>query len=308
MNIIIVSRKHGQSRMIASRLVLLAVFAVMAIVIWLGYLGYQVAASEDNTVFDMESAEAWKQTLSDQQQELLQVRDYTDEQLQALTIRIAELQARLTRIDALGERLVDVAKLDKGEFDFSVPPAVGGPDLLGSEVNYQPPKFTAVLDELALRIDSREQQLDVLESLLGDRKIQADTFIAGRPIVRGWMSSRYGYRTDPFSGKIAWHDGIDFAGKDGSPIISTAAGVVTYAGKRYGYGYLVEVNHGKGYTTRYAHCKEILVSVGDIVKKGQHLAKMGSTGRSTGPHVHFEVRKDGKSLDPAKYIHRASAK
>jgi len=305
MNIILVSRRHGRTTTLATWVPGFLFGCFLVGVVGLGYLGFQFFNDSDNTVLDKKSVQAWQETLSGQEAEVAQMRQYTEEQLQALTIRIAELQARLTRIDALGDRLVSVAKLDKGEFDFSQPPALGGPNQTKGTA-FEAPDFTAVIDELADRIDNREQQLDVLESLLGSQKIESETFIAGRPIRKGWMSSRYGYRNDPFNGKIAWHEGVDFAGKDGSDIISVAAGVVTWAGKRYGYGLLVEINHGNGYTTRYAHAKEILVKTGDIVKKNQTLAKMGSTGRSTGPHVHFEVRKDGRPVDPNKYIHRAA--
>ena len=161
-----------------------------------------------------------------------------------------------------------------------------------------------VLDELSEQIDNREQQLEVLDSILGQKKITSDTFVAGLPIKKGWMSSRYGMRTDPFTGRLAWHGGVDFAGKTGSDIVSVASGVVTWASKRYGYGLLVEVNHGNGYKTRYAHCNEVVVKVGDVVRKDQVVALMGSTGRSTGPHVHFEVYKNGRTVDPAAYIHR----
>jgi len=135
-------------------------------------------------------------------------------------------------------------------------------------------------------------------------KLNADTFVAGRPIKKGWMSSRYGKRTDPFTGRLAWHAGVDFAGKMGADIVAVASGVVTWAGPRYGYGRLVEINHGNGYKTRYAHCKELNVAVGDVVRKGDVVALMGSSGRSTGPHVHFEVYKNGRTVDPAAYIHR----
>ncbi len=157
---------------------------------------------------------------------------------------------------------------------------------------------------LANQIEDREQQLATLDALMAKRKIQREIFIAGRPIKKGWMSSRYGRRTDPFNGRIAWHAGVDFAGKMGSDIVSVAAGVVTWSSKRSGYGQMVEVNHGGGFSTRYAHNSENLVKVGDIVQKGQVIALMGSSGRSTGPHVHFEVYKHGRAVDPASYIHR----
>jgi len=168
----------------------------------------------------------------------------------------------------------------------------------------KPYVLTPNLDRLAADIEAREQQLQVLESLMANRKLQQEAAIAGRPVTWGWLSSRFGRRTDPFTGRPAWHAGVDFAGKEGSDIISVGSGVVTWAGERYGYGLMVEVNHGGGITTRYGHAKEILVKVGDIVKQGETLAKMGSTGRSTGPHVHFEVRKHGKAVDPSRYVYR----
>ncbi|MBU2863583.1 M23 family metallopeptidase [Reinekea forsetii] len=304
MNIIIVSRKHGRSRMVSSWMVAPVLLFFVLTLSGIGYGGYRLLSSDEKVIIDANAVETWQGRINQQAAQLEKTQIYTEEQINALRIRLAELQARLTRIDALGERLVDVANLDEGEFDFSLPPAVGGPE--SGSVQATPPDFVDVLDELSLQIENREQQLRVLNSLLGDRKIQSETFVAGRPIKKGWMSSRYGYRNDPFNGNLAWHDGVDFAGKDGSDIVSVASGVVTWAGERYGYGNLVEINHGNGYVTRYAHCNEILVEVGDVVKKADVVALMGSTGRSTGPHVHFEVLLHGKSVDPAKYIDRVA--
>jgi len=307
MNIIIVSRRHGQTKTFANWFPFLIISFCAVVFSGAGYLGYQWGKSSDNTVFDLDSADVWSRELNNQQVELENVRNFTEEQIQALTVRVGELQARLTRLDAMGERLVSVANLGDGEFDFSVAPALGGPGTENlDEANYLPPDFMSVLDELSARIEDREQQLSVLESFLGDRKVLMDTFIAGRPIKRGWMSSRYGYRTDPFNGKRAWHDGVDFAGRDGSDIIAVAAGVVTFAGKKSGYGNMIDINHGNGYTTRYAHAKELVVKVGDVIKKGQTVALMGSTGRSTGPHVHFEVMNLNKRQDPTQFINRAA--
>lgn len=290
--------------MVSSWVLAPAALLLLILIIGVAFISYRFVMPREAVIIDVEATQEWLARIDVQSAEVSKARVYTEEQINALRIRLAELQARLTRLDALGERLVDVASLDQGEFDFSVPPAVGGPE--SEPLDYTPPDFIYVLDELAAQIDNREQQLRVLNSLLGDRKIQAETFVAGRPIDRGWMSSRYGYRNDPFSGKLAWHDGVDFAGRDGSNIVAVASGVVTWAGPRYGYGELVEINHGNGYVTRYAHCKQILVNVGDVVKKSDVVALMGSTGRSTGPHVHFEVHFNGKSVDPAKYINRVA--
>jgi len=305
MNIIIVGKRHGQSKTYslgpAARMLLLTSLCVLPFA--MGATGYFLAAHlADQGILDPVAAKAWEEDLDDQRQELQQIRQHADQELEGLTLRLAELQAKLMRLDALGERLVDVSKIGADEFDFSAVPAVGGPGTLGE--TYQAPEIQSVLDELASRIDRREQQLEVLDDLLLSNKLKADTFVAGRPIKRGWMSSRYGKRTDPFTGRLAWHAGVDFAGKEGSDVVAVASGVVTWASARYGYGQLVEINHGNGYKTRYAHSKEIFVEVGDVVRKGDTVAAMGSSGRSTGPHVHFEVYKNGRTVDPAAYLHR----
>ncbi|MCD8521103.1 MAG: peptidoglycan DD-metalloendopeptidase family protein [Saccharospirillaceae bacterium] len=305
MNIIIVGRRHGESRtytLSASARTMMFGF-LFALPFAMGVAGYWLAERlADEGILDLNAAKAWERDLNMQRQELQQIRKQTDQELEALTLRLAELQAKLMRLDALGERLVDVSDLNSEEFDFSMQPAVGGPGTLGEA--YQVPEINQVLNELAERIDSREQQLEVLDDLMSANKLSADTFVAGRPITKGWMSSRYGKRTDPFTGRLAWHGGVDFAGKMGADIVAVASGVVTWSGPRYGYGNMVEVNHGNGYKTRYAHCKDLNVALGDIVRKGDVVASMGSTGRSTGPHVHFEVYKNGRTVDPAAYIHR----
>ena len=305
MNIIIVGKRHGQSKTYSlgpvARFLLLTSICVLPFA--MGATGYLLAAHlADKGLLDPVAAKAWEKDLDDQRQELQQIRQHADQELDGLTLRLAELQAKLLRIDALGERLIDITKINADEFDFSSVPAVGGPGVLGE--TYQAPEIQSVLDKLASRIDRREQQLEVLDDLLLANKIKTDTFVAGRPIKRGWMSSRYGKRTDPFNGRLAWHAGVDFAGKQGSDVIAVASGVVTWASDRYGYGKLVEINHGNGYKTRYAHGAEILVNLGDVVRKGDVIAEMGSSGRSTGPHVHFEVYKNGRTVDPAAYLHR----
>lgn len=305
MNIIIVGKRHGQSKTYSlgpvARFLLLSSLCVLPFA--MGATGYLLAAHlADQGLLDPVAAKAWERDLDEQRQELQKIQQHADQELDGLTLRLAQLQAKLLRIDALGERLVDITNINGDEFDFSSVPAVGGPGILGE--TYQAPEIQSVLDNLAFKIDRREQQLEVLDDLLLANKIKADTFVAGRPIKRGWMSSRYGKRTDPFNGRLAWHAGVDFAGKQGSDIVAVASGVVTWASSRYGYGKLVEINHGNGYKTRYAHAAELKVNLGDVVRKGDIIALMGSSGRSTGPHVHFEVYKNGRTVDPAAYLHR----
>ncbi len=307
MKVIVVSKHHGRTRSInlGSWTRALLSVCLLGIPVGLGaWMNHEFSQKEGSDLFTEDSAKAWSESLSTQQQALQAAKQRAEEQLAALTLRMAELQARLMRLDALGERITTIAKLDKGEFDFSQPPAVGGPESMALGEAYQAPDFVQVIDQLSDQIENREQQLEILEALLAKRKIQRDVFLAGRPITKGWMSSRYGRRTDPFNGRVAWHKGVDFAGKLGSDVVSVAAGVVTWSAERHGYGQMVEINHGNGYSTRYAHNSENLVKVGDVIKKGQVVALMGSSGRSTGPHVHFEVYKHGRAVDPAAYIHR----
>jgi murein DD-endopeptidase MepM/ murein hydrolase activator NlpD len=220
-------------------------------------------------------------------------------ELDALAARIGQMQAHVTRLDALGGRLIKISKLDAAEFNFDHKPAYGGPHDPEDVVSMN---LENVLVDLSDQLDSREQQLSILEDVIMSSQLKKDSRPSGRPITKGWISSYYGKRTDPFTGKIEKHKGMDFAGKAGSEIKAVSSGVVTWAGSRYGYGNLVEINHGHGYTTRYGHNAEILVEVGDAVEKGQAISLMGSTGRSTGPHVHFEVLQNDRQVDPIRFV------
>lgn len=310
MNIIIVSRHHGESKTVtlSSKAIGMLLGVAMMLPVAVGVGTYWLLENSSNHIpLDQTAAEAWEQNLQDQQEQIETLREDTNREMDALTIRLAELQGRLMRVDALGERLVTAAELDQEEFDFAATPAVGGPEAAAvpqASASYQAPEISKAIDDLMDRILDREKQLSVLDDLIASNHMHSETFIAGRPIKKGWLSSRFGYRADPFTGRSAWHNGVDFAGKEGADIIAVAAGMVTFSGDRYGYGNMVEIDHGNGFKTRYAHCKKLSVKLGDIVSKGDVIALMGSTGRSTGPHVHFEVYKNGRGVDPASYIHR----
>ncbi|MDK1023327.1 MAG: M23 family metallopeptidase [Gammaproteobacteria bacterium] len=306
MKFIVVNQKNGRSRSFnANKLILgIAIAGLLGVPAALGYATFKLGMERAGLTADLVSR--WRQVLIDQGKDVEIAKRDAEDTLEASALRLAQLQAKIVRLDALGERLTNIAKLDEGEFDFTQAPALGGPESSEQGDPYTPPAFMDVLAQLAQDIDNRELQLSVLETLLTDRKMQRDVFIAGRPVGKGWMSSRFGRRTDPINGKLAWHNGVDFAGKQGADVISVAAGVVVHAGPLYGYGEMVEINHGGGFSTRYGHHQELFVKVGDIVKKGQIVGLMGSSGRSTGPHVHFEVYKNGRAVDPSSYIHRAS--
>ncbi len=305
MKIIVIGKRRGRTRSFTLGGWTKSLLSVCLVGIPVSLASW-IVAEKSPSILNAQTTKAWEDALEEQASKVDEATSESEQKIAALTLRVAELQARLVRLDALGDRLTKIAKLDNGEFDFSRKPALGGPEkpLEQEESNFA--EFQQNLMSLGLQIEDRQQQLATLETLIANRKILNDVFIAGRPIKKGWMSSRFGRRTDPFTGRIAWHEGVDFAGKEGSEIIAVASGVVTWSGEHYGFGYMVEINHGNGFSTRYAHCKENLVKVGDVVKKGQVVALMGSTGRSTGPHVHFEVYKNGRPVDPSSYIHRAS--
>ncbi len=304
MNIIFIGKRGRQTRTmkLASPNGVLTVFLALAILPAIMFFGGYFVAQEVAPGQDKALLNAWQVEMDVQRDEIAVARRKVNEDVDALALRLGELQTKMIRLDALGERLTEVAKLDKGEFDFSTQPAVGGPKEDSAVESMPVPEFIQTLEALDRQVDDRAQQLGLLESMLMSRSLQEETLPAGRPIKRGWISSYFGMRTDPFTGRREHHKGVDLAGKAGSEVIAVAAGVVTWAGSRYGYGNLVEVNHGNGYSTRYGHNESVLVSVGDTVRKGQALSLMGSTGRSTGPHVHFEVRFKGKTVDPKKYI------
>lgn len=283
------------------KLSLLLVGFFLVVPVSLLYLGYHLGVAHMRANPDALTKEVQSE-LAAQKIKLNKATRKAEDNLNALALRLGQLQAHVIRLDALGERLTTMAKLDKGEFDFEHPPAQGGPDSDAQSAPMQVPDFVSALNELSAELDDRGRQLSVLESLIMNRNLRAEVMPAGRPVKHGWLSSYFGMRTDPFTGRRAFHSGMDFAGKMGSDVIAVAAGVVTYAGKRSGYGNLVEIDHGNGYATRYGHNSKILVSVGQTVKKGQVIAKMGSTGRSTGPHVHFEVLINGHAVNPKKYI------
>lgn len=244
---------------------------------------------------------SWEARLAEQQESLEEVRRNARAEVDALTARLADLQGRVTRLDALGRKLINVSNIDASEFDFDSRPGMGGPTGVPGR-SYEIEELSEAIESLDERLENRERQLAVLEDVIMERELTAATIPAGEPIGKGWMSSPYGYRQDPISGKRAWHDGVDFAGRLGSPVLAVAGGVVTFAGERWGYGKLVEVTHGSGYVTRYAHALKISVEEGQVVRRGDQVAEMGSSGRSTGPHVHLEVLKNGESVNPWKYV------
>ncbi|HZP65300.1 MAG TPA: M23 family metallopeptidase [Rudaea sp.] len=222
--------------------------------------------------------------------------------LDALALKLGELEAQATRLNALGQRLAQVGKLDDGEFDFKTVPAMGGaedPNATSHPLTFD---LAGNIANLRQQFDREETELTVLEDLLLDRKVDNALLPSGYPVATGYIGSGFGERTDPINGESEHHLGIDFDAAPGTEIKAVAEGVVTWNGERPGYGNVVEIDHGNGYMTRYAHNQKNLVGVGERVHAGQVIARVGSTGRATGPHCHFEVWLNGRAVNPLTYV------
>ncbi|MEM6817332.1 MAG: M23 family metallopeptidase [Pseudomonadota bacterium] len=276
-----------------------ALLCITALVVFAG--GYTLALKHTGAVDQDELTQMRAELLEQNEQLQIAKRDAQDT-LDALAIRIGQMNAHVVRLDALGQRLTEMAGLEDGEFDFESGPPIGGPEETEFLDDMDEASLVRQLSSLDVQMEDRARQLGVLESVMLTRNLGERIMPKGRPVLGGWISSHYGTRTDPFTGKQARHKGVDIAARAGAEIRSVASGVVTYSGNRYGYGMMVEIDHGDGYVTRYAHNAENHVSVGDEVQKGQIIGLMGSTGRATGPNLHFEVLKDGKNQNPVGYI------
>lgn len=220
-------------------------------------------------------------------------------EVNALAARLAELQAEANRLNALGERLTRIGQLGDGEFDFDKPVGVGG---TGPVRDMPAGELLQGMDQLGQQFKASGAQLSVLESLLFNRKLDRDAMPSRAPVAHSYITSGFGGRADPFGGGSQYHKGIDFDANTGDPVLAVADGVVSYSGQRSGYGNVVEIDHGNGYVTRYAHNSRLMLRVGDLVRSGQQIAKAGSTGRSTGAHVHFEVWEHGRVVNPRKFL------
>jgi murein DD-endopeptidase MepM/ murein hydrolase activator NlpD len=242
-------------------------------------------------------------TLNADRAQIAQLRSQVQDKIDALALRLGLMDAHLIRLNALGKQLTEMANINSREFDFDHDPPLGGPEAgLEEAASATAPGLSAMIDELSRRIDLRDAQLSALGNVIMGRQLSAEIKPSGRPVREGYISSYFGERMDPFTGEEGIHKGIDFAADMGSDVLAVAAGVVTSVGRHTGYGNMVEIAHGKGLVTRYAHADQTLVSVGDKVQRGQAIATVGSTGRSTGPHVHFEVLKDGQQIDPMRFV------
>lgn len=306
MNIILVpSNQHGKGRnttLSQRHLVLIALVILLALPVLVGIVAYH--AQDMLSAYNADSLlAAQRREVAAQRTAVVEAKRNAEAHLNALAQRLGQMQAQMMRLNALGIRLTRMAGLDAREFNFSVEAAMGGPEKTTSVSN--PPELMDSLDHLTREIERQQERLSALENLLLDRKLNAAVTPSGWPVEGGWVSSGFGARADPFSGHQSQHDGMDIASDMGSPVLAVGDGVVSHSGDKAGYGMLVEITHESGLITRYAHTSAILVRVGDRVQKGQPIARVGSSGRSTGPHLHFEVVRHGTAVNPMRYLQQA---
>lgn len=306
MNLIFFSRREGRARHVnlAHPVTLGAVGALALGVLGIAFVLGLELGQRSGKAFSRGDATHWSQVVKAQQAEIAEMKRALQERVDALSMRMGDVNGRLIRLDALGKRLTQMANIDSREFNFDAPPPAGGPEDSEGGVAAQIPDLTNMLADLEERVDLRNAQLAALENVLIARQLREQIHPDGRPVRQGFISSYFGSRQDPFTGHGAFHKGLDFASQAGADVVAVAAGIVTWSGERAGYGNLVEINHGNGYVTRYGHNSRTLVAVGDTVQRGDPIALVGSTGRSTGPHVHFEVLRRGRQVDPLTFIGR----
>jgi len=309
MNIILVPGKRGRAQNACFSHRHLLVFALVGLIglpAFFGALTYRIHDMLARAAGEGAQIAVQERELGRQRAVVETARREASTHINALALRLGSLQAQVLRLNALGSRLTRMAGLDGREFSFDAPPAMGGPEKVGA--SSPTPDIVKSLDKLSSEIERSRARLQALESLLLDRKLSAKVTPSGWPVDGGWVSSGYGLRVDPFTGHQSMHEGADIASRMGSQIQAMGDGVVSHAGDKPGYGLMVEITHESGLVTRYAHTRAVLVKVGDKVTKGQTIALVGSTGRSTGPHLHFEVVRDGRAVNPARYLQQQSEK
>jgi len=244
-----------------------------------------------------------KLVLAAQKSEAERAREFVQQNLNAMAVKLGEMQAQLSRLDALGATLSKVAGLKSQEFRMAQAPGLGGaaPTLMPPQ-NLSLAQFREKLSEVSKQVEGRTDMLGVLDTQLMEQAVKKKLLPSLMPVNARFNVSGFGQRVDPFTGQWAMHEGIDFLADTGSPIVAAAAGVVVFAGFHPQYGYVVDIDHGNDLVTRYAHTSKIFVKEGDVVQRGQKIAEVGSTGRSTGPHLHFEVRFKGVPQNPARFL------
>lgn len=301
MNIILVSNKLAQARSFTlnrPQLVFLGLLfglVIVSLAVLLNYFSLRYAVTNQSPYLQslLEAVQA-EQTRKSQ--------SYLRESLNMMAARLGEMQAKLLRLDTLGERLTKLAGIKPQEFMFDQTPGRGGPLSSVPAQEFSLSELTDKVNQLAVQVDDRTDKLGVLESMLTLSHAKKQLLPTQLPVSTGWYSSNFGWRIDPFTGWNAFHEGMDFMASEGTAITSAAGGVVVYAGLHPQYGNMIEIDHGNGLITRYAHASKLIAKVGDVVLRGQKISEVGNTGRSTGTHLHFEVRQWGAPQNPARFL------
>jgi len=307
MNVIFVPRSDGRGRNISlspAQLLVLALLILVALPVLMGIVSSKIAGSLDPVEGkrDPEFIRQQAAQLAAERQTIDQARRDAELHLNAMAQRLGHMQAELLRLNALGQRVARMANLDKREFDFSVSPAMGGPEVVRGLPSISVPNFITEMERVSGQISSKVERMNALETAMLDKQVNVQVTPSGWPVDGGWMSSGFGVRSDPFTGHQAIHEGVDIAASHGSPIYAMGEGVVTHAGNKAGYGLTVEVTHKSSLVTRYAHASAVHVAVGDRVKKGTRVASVGTSGRATGPHLHFEVQLNQRAVNPVSFL------
>lgn len=307
-NLTILKQDHSGVKQfpLSNRSLRIKVYAVMALslglVFSLGLLAAPLVLGLSSSS-DKDTIQHLQARVESSQSELEALKKGVQNDIDAMTLQIGQLMAQSTRLNALGSRLTEASDINLDDFDLNAMPGLGGADLeLTGEVN-TPQTVYASLFSLEQSFDQQQEQFDVLSRLLNEQSIEQNVTPHMMPLESGWISSYYGKRIDPFTGQQASHSGMDYSGAYQSKIRAAADGVVVWAGPRGSYGRMVEIDHGNGFMTRYAHAEEVNVELGQRVTAGDHIATMGKTGRATSEHLHFEVLKNGHKVNPLPFIH-----
>ena len=309
MNIILVSHRYAKARSITIRGRHLLVLMVMALSLFFAavlVMQYLIVRFQPDAM----SGEMRSWLSSVQAEEDLKRQAYTREGMDTMAKRLGQMQAELMRLDALGTRLARLGGMKPQEFDFTKAPAQGGPFIPASLPVQQDVSLGSMdqqLNRLTILLSDRNDKLVALEPLLKQDILNKKQFISAAPINTGWYSSNFGWRIDPFTGHNAMHEGIDYVMPEGSAIHAASGGIVVYSAYHVQYGNMVEIDHGHDVITRYAHASKLLVKIGQVVRRGQEIARVGSTGRSTGNHLHFEVRFRGVAQNPQRFLPSAES-
>lgn len=301
MNIIFISNKSERARKITltgkhiTLLISVFLLIIVTLALSLNFVSLRYADRIDTPVL--------RAVLVNPQEERHQkIQTHLQDNLNIMASKLGQMQAQLLRLDALGERLAESSGIKSRDLLFNGVPGQGGAHsgLSSEELTFG--EFNHKLQELSNMLDERTDKLGALDSLLRHDRLTKYVLPSAMPIETDWYSSGYGYRIDPFTGKRAFHEGVDFSAEIGTPIKAAAGGVVVYADRHPEYGNMIEIDHGDDLVSRYAHASKRLVELGQVVLQGQKIAEVGNTGRSTGAHLHFEIRHKDRPLNPSRFL------